>query len=62
MKKRNLPVQEQINNLYVTLAGEKLVKVEASKELFLAQGKSLNRAMADALEKHKRPSHVESVQ
>lgn len=43
--------QEKVQELFEKLAGDKLYKVATLVEELVEQGKSRNRAMADALEK-----------
>lgn len=50
-KKSSKTPQEQINELFEKLAGDKLYKASILVEEYVEQGKSRNRAMADALEK-----------
>lgn len=57
-KKKKTPAspQLQINRMFADFAGEKLEKVKETAAKFEAEGKSPNRALADALEKHKCPN------
>lgn len=56
VKKRVLSNDQKVEILSQRLAGEKLEKVQKAATELEAQGKTKNRALADALEQHKCPN------
>ncbi len=55
-KKPSESPQVQITRMVADFAGDKLEKVQATAQKLVEDGKSLNRALADALDKHKCPN------
>jgi hypothetical protein len=55
-------VQGQISELIVIFAGDKIGKVTETAKKLMDEGKSHNRAFADALEKHKCPNTFPDTQ